>query len=173
MNLLDFAVTPLWLVWDAVRDLAAEDGVLLAESELIGLAPQASFEAIADHTGATGEVARRSARGRSRLPPPARLLTDADPRTSARGGQAQRRSGLRRRAARDMTGGPFRVIEGGRTGEPTPGLLIVGASEIVTLAGGVRRGPRQGDLARLVADEPGSASSPVVAVLGGKDRRRR
>jgi hypothetical protein len=23
MNLLDFAVTPLWLVWDAVRDLAA------------------------------------------------------------------------------------------------------------------------------------------------------
>ncbi len=53
MNLLDFAVTPLWLVWDAVRDLAAEDGVHLAESELIGLAPQASFEAIADHAGAT------------------------------------------------------------------------------------------------------------------------
>ena len=53
MNLLDFAVTPLWLVWDAVRDLAAEDGVHLAESELIGLAPQASFEAIADHAGVT------------------------------------------------------------------------------------------------------------------------
>jgi len=53
MNLLDFAVTPLWLVWDAVRDLAAEDGVHLAESELIGLAPQASFEAIADHLGVT------------------------------------------------------------------------------------------------------------------------
>jgi glutamate formiminotransferase len=53
MNLLDFAVTPLWLVWDAVRDLAAEDGVDLAESELIGLAPQASFEAIADHAGVT------------------------------------------------------------------------------------------------------------------------
>jgi glutamate formiminotransferase len=53
MNLLDFAVTPLWLVWDAVRDLAAEDGVHLAESELIGLAPQASFEAIADHAGLT------------------------------------------------------------------------------------------------------------------------
>ena len=51
MNLLDFAVTPLWLVWDAVRELAAEDGVHLAESELIGLAPQASFEAIADHAG--------------------------------------------------------------------------------------------------------------------------
>jgi glutamate formiminotransferase / 5-formyltetrahydrofolate cyclo-ligase len=54
MNLLDFAVTPLWVVWDAVRDLAAEDGVELAESELIGLAPQASFEAIAEHAGAVG-----------------------------------------------------------------------------------------------------------------------
>ena len=51
MNLLDFAVTPLWVVWDTVRDLAAEDGVELAESELIGLAPQASFEAIAEHAG--------------------------------------------------------------------------------------------------------------------------
>ena len=39
MNLLDFKVTPLWQVWDAVRDLAAEDGVSPAESELIGLAP--------------------------------------------------------------------------------------------------------------------------------------
>jgi glutamate formiminotransferase len=48
MNLLDFTVTPLWLVWDTVRDLAAEDGVELAESELIGLAPLASFLAIAD-----------------------------------------------------------------------------------------------------------------------------
>ena len=53
MNLLDFAVTPLWVVWDAVRDLAAEDGVEPAESELIGLAPQAAFEAIADHVGVT------------------------------------------------------------------------------------------------------------------------
>ena len=39
MNLLDFATTPLWLVWETVRDVAAEDGVDLAESELIGLAP--------------------------------------------------------------------------------------------------------------------------------------
>ena len=29
MNLLDFAVTPLWLVWETVRDVAAEDGVEL------------------------------------------------------------------------------------------------------------------------------------------------
>jgi glutamate formiminotransferase len=51
MNLLDFEVTPLWLLWEAVRDLAAEDGVGVGESELIGLAPQASFEAVAEHIG--------------------------------------------------------------------------------------------------------------------------
>jgi glutamate formiminotransferase len=61
MNLLDFAVTPLWVVWDMVRDLAAEDGVEPAESELIGLAPQASFEAIADHAGADGSLDDRLA----------------------------------------------------------------------------------------------------------------
>jgi glutamate formiminotransferase len=52
MNLLDFSVTPMWLVWDTVRDLAAEDGVELAESELIGLAPLAALLAVADRTGA-------------------------------------------------------------------------------------------------------------------------
>ncbi len=52
MNLLDFTVTPLWVVWDAVRDLAAEDGVEPAESELIGLAPLASFLDVADRSGA-------------------------------------------------------------------------------------------------------------------------
>jgi len=52
MNLLDFTVTPLWLVWDSVRDLAAEDGVELAESELIGLAPLASFLDVADRARA-------------------------------------------------------------------------------------------------------------------------
>ena len=52
MNVLDFSVTPLWLVWETVRDLAAEDGVDLAESELIGLAPTAAFLAVADRAGA-------------------------------------------------------------------------------------------------------------------------
>jgi glutamate formiminotransferase len=51
MNLLDFTVTPLWLVWETVRDIAAEDGVDLAESELIGLAPLAAFQAVADRAG--------------------------------------------------------------------------------------------------------------------------
>ena len=55
MNLLDFSVTPLWLVWDSVRALAADDGVTLAESELIGLAPLAAFLAVADHAGAPSE----------------------------------------------------------------------------------------------------------------------
>jgi glutamate formiminotransferase len=52
MNLLDFGVTPLWLAWETVRELAAEDGVALAESELIGLAPTAALLDVADHAGA-------------------------------------------------------------------------------------------------------------------------
>jgi glutamate formiminotransferase / 5-formyltetrahydrofolate cyclo-ligase len=52
MNLLDFVSTPIWLVWDTVRDIAAEDGVALAESELIGLAPVAAFLAVADRADA-------------------------------------------------------------------------------------------------------------------------
>ena len=67
-----------------------------------------------------------------------------------------------------MSGGPFRVIEGGRTGEPTPGLLIVGASEIVTLAGGVRRGDQQGDIGRLTTEDGSAADAPVVAVWEGR-----
>lgn len=57
MNLLDFAVTPLWLVWETVREVAAEDGVDLAESELIGLAPLASLLAVADRAQAPAEDA--------------------------------------------------------------------------------------------------------------------
>jgi glutamate formiminotransferase len=52
MNLLDFTTTPLWLVWETVREIAAEDGVDLAESELIGLAPLAAFLAVADRAAA-------------------------------------------------------------------------------------------------------------------------
>ena len=63
MNILDFTVTPLWLVWETVRDVAAEDGVVLAESELIGLAPLAAFLAVADRADAPSEdpVERRLA----------------------------------------------------------------------------------------------------------------
>ena len=55
MNVLDFATTPLWVVWETVRDVAAEDGVSLAESELIGLAPLAAFLAVADRAGSPSE----------------------------------------------------------------------------------------------------------------------
>ena len=55
MNLLDFSVTPLWLVWDSVVALAAEDGIEAVESELIGLAPLAAFLAVADHAEAPSE----------------------------------------------------------------------------------------------------------------------
>jgi glutamate formiminotransferase len=51
MNLLDFNTTPLWLVWEAVRAEAAEDGVHLLESELIGLAPIGALLDVADHAG--------------------------------------------------------------------------------------------------------------------------
>ena len=70
-----------------------------------------------------------------------------------------------------MTGGAFRVIEGGRSDEPTPGLLIVGAAEIVTMEGGVRAGERQGNVARLSAAEvggPAAADAPVVACWEGR-----
>jgi len=52
MNLLDFSVTSLWLVWETVRALAADEGVGLRESELIGLAPLAALREVADHIGA-------------------------------------------------------------------------------------------------------------------------
>lgn len=51
MNLLDFRTTPLWRAWEAVGDLAAREGVGLAESELIGLAPLAAFLDVADRVG--------------------------------------------------------------------------------------------------------------------------
>ncbi len=64
--------------------------------------------------------------------------------------------------------GPFRVIEGGRTGEPSPGLLIVGAAEIVTVAGGVRRGPSQGEVGRLRSEDPNGPDAPAVACWEGR-----
>jgi glutamate formiminotransferase len=56
MNLLDFAVTPMWRVWETVRAEARQDGVDLAESELIGLAPLAAFLDVATHAGAPADA---------------------------------------------------------------------------------------------------------------------
>lgn len=70
-----------------------------------------------------------------------------------------------------VSGGPFRVIEGGRSDEPTPGILIVGAAEIVTMAGGVRSGAGQGEVARFSASDaggPDAPGAPVVACWEGR-----
>jgi len=60
MNLLDFHVTPMWQAWEAVAELAAEDGVLLAESELVGLAPLAALLDVADHAGVPRDADERT-----------------------------------------------------------------------------------------------------------------
>ena len=76
MNLLDFATTPMWRVWDEVRSMAAEEGVRLRESELIGLAPLAAFDSVAAHAGTSPDapVERRFGDAAEYL-----LLRDADP----------------------------------------------------------------------------------------------
>jgi glutamate formiminotransferase / 5-formyltetrahydrofolate cyclo-ligase len=51
MNLLDYTVTPLWLVWETVGGLARAEGVELRESELIGLCPLAALTDVADNAG--------------------------------------------------------------------------------------------------------------------------
>jgi glutamate formiminotransferase len=51
MNLLDFETTPMWRAYDEVARLATEEGVGIRESELIGLAPQAAFDNVANHAG--------------------------------------------------------------------------------------------------------------------------
>ena len=66
---------------------------------------------------------------------------------------------------------PLRVIEGGRAHADAPGLLIHGASQVATLAGGLHRGPLQGALALLDAKDaggPGAPSAPVVACWDGR-----
>ena len=175
MNLLDFAATPLWLVWDAVRDLAAEDGVRPAESELIGLAPAGL---VPGRRRPRGRLPGRSDRGasgrRRRVPPAARLQPDAGPRAAARCCTRRRRRDVDRRGPPSVvSGGPFRVIEGGRTGEPTPGLLIVGAQEIATLAGGRPAWGGAGRRRPVGGRGPGLAGRADGRGLGGPDRRGR
>jgi glutamate formiminotransferase len=76
MNLLDFTTTPMWRVWEEVRAVAAEDGITLRESELIGLAPLAALLDVAAHAGSDADdpVERRFAAAASFL-----HLRDADP----------------------------------------------------------------------------------------------
>jgi imidazolonepropionase len=64
----------------------------------------------------------------------------------------------------------FRVIPGGRGEGSAPGLLVVGASEVVTLAGGLRTGSGQADVGRISAADAGldAQSAPVVAAWEGR-----
>jgi imidazolonepropionase len=67
----------------------------------------------------------------------------------------------------------LRLIQGGRAEQDKPGLLIVGASEIATLAGGLRMGDAQDDaglLESLADASPAerSAGGPAVAAWEGR-----
>jgi imidazolonepropionase len=65
----------------------------------------------------------------------------------------------------------FRVIDGGLGGPALSGLLIVGAGEVVTMAGGPRMGSAQGEVGRLVGDasatSPGRERAPADAAATG------
>lgn len=77
----------------------------------------------------------------------------------------------------------LRLISGGRPDGSPAGLLIQGASAIVTMAGGLRRGVRQGELETLDAGPDGGAGSadgPAIATwedrivaVGGREEVER
>jgi glutamate formiminotransferase/glutamate formiminotransferase/formiminotetrahydrofolate cyclodeaminase len=50
MNLTDYSITPIHVAFEAVRDRAAEQGVVVAGSEVIGLVPQAALIQAAAHS---------------------------------------------------------------------------------------------------------------------------
>jgi len=64
----------------------------------------------------------------------------------------------------------LRLIQGGRASLGLPFLLVEGAAEVVTMAGGLRAGARQNDPGSLLAPA-GEASvehGPVVACWDGQ-----
>jgi imidazolonepropionase len=65
----------------------------------------------------------------------------------------------------------FRVIPGGRDEPALPGLLVVGAAEVVTMAGGPRAGADQSAVDRREAAQaggPGAPNAPAVACWDGR-----
>ncbi len=65
----------------------------------------------------------------------------------------------------------LRVLPGGRRDKERPGLLVTGASEIATLAGGPRAGTSQGEVDRRTAEEAGglgTPNAPAVAIWEGR-----
>jgi imidazolonepropionase len=61
----------------------------------------------------------------------------------------------------------LRLVPGGRVEDDLPGLLVTGAREIVTVAGGPRMGSDQGEVERRVADG-GDPNGPAVACWDGR-----
>ena len=167
MNLLDFRTTPMWRAWEVVRR-AGRRGRRPARRVRAHRARAArrvpGRRRPRRRPGRRrGGGAPRGGRGRD---PAARLLPADGPRAAAR-----RRP--RRRRRRGMT---LRLIEGGRGNTDAPGLLVHGAAQVATLAGGLRRGAAQGDVAVLdvgAGRRAGLAGGAGRRVLGGPDRRRR
>ena len=64
----------------------------------------------------------------------------------------------------------LRLIQGGRAEPDPPGLLVINAAEVVTMAGGLRAGPAQDDPATLEAPggDPRDPAAPAVAVWDGR-----
>ena len=65
----------------------------------------------------------------------------------------------------------LRVLAGGRDRSDLPGLLVVGAAEVVTLSGGPRAGPSQAEVDRRPAADaggPGGPNAPAVACWEGR-----
>jgi imidazolonepropionase len=64
----------------------------------------------------------------------------------------------------------LRLIQGGRASLGLPGLLVEGAAEVVTMAGGLRAGVRQNEPAALTAPtrDPSGDRGPVVACWEGQ-----
>ena len=65
----------------------------------------------------------------------------------------------------------FRVIPGGRGDVAAPGLLVVGAAEVATLAGGLRMGSDQADVGRLRAADAGGTDAPAAPVVAAWEGR--
>jgi len=65
----------------------------------------------------------------------------------------------------------LRVIPGGRGEGSAPGLLVVGAAEVVTLAGGLRTGSRQAEVGRLSAADAGGPTEPGAPVVAAWEGR--
>ena len=65
----------------------------------------------------------------------------------------------------------LRVIPGGRAEAAPPGLLVVGASEVVTVGGGLRAGTGQNEVARMSAADAGGPDSPAAPVVAAWEGR--